>query len=406
MSSSTRSPGTPASSCRVAYLARSIAPSRTANSVHVMRMADGYHQAGARISLSLPRWSTRHGVEAGVRDLHAFYGISPEIRVRRLPRLGGGTGDTLLMAGLLPLVAVLQRPTFVHTRSIAMAWGVRRLSKATVLLELHGPPPEGGRRRQMLDDFLARPFGKGLVVISERLRTMVAAMLGDSRMPETLVAHDGVDHTWLGCTTPTAEARAALRLPSAPLCLYTGHLYEGRGLDLISSLAKSMPDVHFVIVGGTEIDLATRRRSPTPSNLELRGFCPPNEVLRYLKAADVLLMPYQRRISVSGTGTNTADFASPLKMFEYMASERPIVSSDLPVLREVLEDRRNALLREPGDHEGWALAIRELLSNRALATGVASEARTDVERFTWKARAERLISFATSLSGTSTDDRD
>ena len=73
-------------------------------------------------------------------------------------------------------------------------------------------------------------------------------------------------------------------------------------------------------------------------------------------------MPYQRNVSIGIKGSNTADWMSPLKLFEYMSSGVPIISSDLPVLREILEDRRNALLVPPKNFDSWDEALKIIRS--------------------------------------------
>ena len=83
-------------------------------------------------------------------------------------------------------------------------------------------------------------------------------------------------------------------------------------------------------------------------------------------------------------------FTSPLKLFEYMAAGRAIAASDLPSIREILTDGENALLVKPGDPNALAAAIRTLINDGDLAQRLARAARTDVTRYTWTRRAERL----------------
>ena len=84
------------------------------------------------------------------------------------------------------------------------------------------------------------------------------------------------------------------------------------------------------------------------------------------------------------------EFTSPLKLFEYMASERPIVASSLPSIREVLGDDTNALLVAPGDPQALVAAIRRIKDDPELGARLARQARADVEQYTWARRAERL----------------
>jgi glycosyltransferase involved in cell wall biosynthesis len=100
-------------------------------------------------------------------------------------------------------------------------------------------------------------------------------------------------------------------------------------------------------------------------------------------------MPYQRNVSAS-SGGDIARYLSPMKLFEYLACGRPILSSDLPVLREVLNPK-NAVLLPPDEIEAWVAAIRELRHNPAQCAAMAAQAQQDVQQYSWEARAARIL---------------
>jgi glycosyltransferase involved in cell wall biosynthesis len=77
-------------------------------------------------------------------------------------------------------------------------------------------------------------------------------------------------------------------------------------------------------------------------------------------------------------------------MFEYMAAGRPIVSSDLPPIRDVLVHDVNAMLVPPGDAVALAAAVDALAGDPARAARLAQRAQSDVEQYSWDRRAERL----------------
>jgi glycosyltransferase involved in cell wall biosynthesis len=88
--------------------------------------------------------------------------------------------------------------------------------------------------------------------------------------------------------------------------------------------------------------------------------------------------------------TSIADITSPIKMFEYMARHKPIVASDLPVLREILNDS-NAVLVGPEDTEAWVAALHTL-GDPALRERIGGKAYQDfITRYTWKRRAEKVL---------------
>jgi glycosyltransferase involved in cell wall biosynthesis len=79
-------------------------------------------------------------------------------------------------------------------------------------------------------------------------------------------------------------------------------------------------------------------------------------------------------------------------MFEYMSTGKPIISSDLPVLREVLVHEQNALLVPPDDVDAWEAAVRRLQSHPALAARLGERAREDLmQDYTWRSRVEKVL---------------
>lgn len=86
-----------------------------------------------------------------------------------------------------------------------------------------------------------------------------------------------------------------------------------------------------------------------------------------------------------------AYYASPLKLFEYMAAGKPIISSDLPAVAEVVRNRETALLVQPGDVDELADAIKRLYDDSAFRERLGSAAKQESERYSWQVRAERIL---------------
>ena len=126
----------------------------------------------------------------------------------------------------------------------------------------------------------------------------------------------------------------------------------------------------------------TRAAQMGITNLTLTGFVPNRRIPLYQAAAEILLMPYEISVSVSGGG-NTADICSPMKMFEYMAAGRAILSSDLPVLHEVL-DPTCAIFCPPQDASAWIEAFRQVTQDAALRARLGTAARAAVQGYSWR----------------------
>ncbi|PIZ49160.1 glycosyl transferase family 1, partial [Candidatus Woesebacteria bacterium CG_4_10_14_0_2_um_filter_39_14] len=115
------------------------------------------------------------------------------------------------------------------------------------------------------------------------------------------------------------------------------------------------------------------------------SYQPHAKVIRYIKAMDALVIPFPNK-------PHYAFYASPLKLFEYMASGRPIIASDLPALREILNDK-NALFFKPDDAPDLARAIKMLKSSQMLGYHLSQQALADVQQYTWQKRAKNILNF-------------
>jgi glycosyltransferase involved in cell wall biosynthesis len=104
-------------------------------------------------------------------------------------------------------------------------------------------------------------------------------------------------------------------------------------------------------------------------------------------------MPYPRSgIGVATGDSDTYRWCSPMKMFEYMATGAPIITSDLPVLGEVLRHEHNALVAPADDVASWQHAIARLVADPALAGRLAQQAFADlVQGHTWDTRVRSIF---------------
>ena len=124
-------------------------------------------------------------------------------------------------------------------------------------------------------------------------------------------------------------------------------------------------------------------------NVTITGFIPQTDLPLYQAAGDVLLMPYGMQIAGS-SGGNSADICSPMKMFDYLATGRPIISSELPVLHEVLS-KENTIFCPTKKIQAWADAIESLMNNEDLCKSMGDHARKTAVQYTWLVRAKTTL---------------
>ena len=176
------------------------------------------------------------------------------------------------------------------------------------------------------------------------------------------------------------------------VCGYFGHLYEGRGIEIIIEISKMLKDVLFLVYGGNDADVKILKNKFDNKNLLLMGHVENAVARKIMLSVDALLMPYQEKVSIGLEGHDTARWMSPMKMFEYMATKNPIISSNLPALREVLEDQVNAVLVKCDDAYEWKKSLEDIIKDKIFANEISNNAFNDyVKKYNWNIRARKII---------------
>ena len=203
------------------------------------------------------------------------------------------------------------------------------------------------------------------------------------------VAHDGADPA--RSTTP--DAPAASGATRRPRVVYVGSLFAGKGMELIAEIAPRLPGFDFVVAGGSGPLLDEwRGRVREQQNVAMLGHLPHRDVPALIAGADVVVAPYLRRVITVDGAFDAAQWMSPLKIFEYMAHGKAIVTSDLPVIREILRAGDTALLCDPDDPSAWVAAIRAIVADPQLRARLQANALDAFTRqHSWDRRARALL---------------
>ncbi len=374
---------------KILYISRSRIPSDQANCVQVLKMCAGF-AAYAEVELAAPYFRE----DARRRDtLPERFALARPFTVRWLPYPHWGKRFAVRGFALAATAYAKARGyRLAYTRDPWAAYWLARSGIRTGF-ELHDLKED--RRypiwQTLVSDRTMSPNLRGVFCIT---RQLLEDSIAAGARPDLLrVAPDGVDLQRFQKPISRGEARTALGLPDqVPWIVHAGHIYEGRGAEeLVQALAK-IPAARLLFAGGKPADVERVRAFALEQGLADRvrfeGMVPNGRIPLYLWAADVLAMPYTSRTPIMGS-------ISPMKMFEYMAAQRPIVSTDFPTLREVLHDGENAVLAAPDSPAALAAGIRRLLDDPGWGGKIARRARQDVEQYTWERRAENILGLLT-----------
>lgn len=370
---------------RIAIITNSRIPSLTANSIQAMKVCQALAQLGHNIRLFAPRETA----PATWEHLASHYGLSTPFEIEWLPSVPA------LKRYDFTLYSILE--TRKYKADMVYTWLLNPAVLALwlgwpVILEMHAEVA-GRVGPWLMRRFWRSSTRKRMLVTTRPLRGAIERV-ADLEFPEDAVqiAPNGVDLSQYESLPGAAEARRQLGLEDRLTVGFTGHIYPGRGADLLFELARRIPDVNFLWVGGKPEEVDYWRRQLVDagvSNVTMTGFVENSKLPLYQSAADVLLMPYGRSISAS-SGQDIAEVINPMKMFDYMAAGRAIISADLPVIHEVLNES-NAVFCEPGNVDRWESTLREMLADEPRRLALGAQARMDVAGYTWVARADRAL---------------
>lgn len=369
---------------KLAYIHNASLPGIAANTVNVAKMCDAFKAAGYSVKLIIPRSGLDCPQQLGEK-IQSYYGLRARPHVTFLPRLkvrGGGWLFSLAAS----VAARLSGITLIYTRDISVARAAQWLGM-NVVFEAHGAIEDQGphTRRDFMSCAADSTF-KRLVVISQAL-----AENFNQKFPwlesKILVAHDGAD--------PVAPDIPPSTLTSDGFTVgYSGHLYPGKGMEIIAPLAGRCPWAQFHIYGGADAAVNEwRTRLQHLPNIIFHGHIAHSRLNHLLPHHDVVIAPYQRRVTISDGGrTDVAQWMSPLKIFEYMSIGRPIICSDIPVLREILKDEVTALLCSPDSVEQWEAALLRLRDEPSLRVFLGKSAQAEfLANYSWDSRAKRVL---------------
>lgn len=369
---------------KIIYIANARIPTEKAHGIQIMKMCESFAKKTDELELVIPR-----RINWIKKDPFDYYGIEKSFKIKKLPcldlipldRFIGHLSlwiESVTFNFFVFLYIFLKKADIIYTRDKFLL--PLSLFKKNFIFEAHTFPE---------NYFLYSLFLKRLnriIVITQKLKNLFVAQ-GISA-DKILVASDGVDIGKFSIQCSKFEARKKLNLPqNKKIALYTGHLYEWKGAVVLLETAKQTQNILFVFVGGTRKDIESfKQKAKALNNVLVVGHKPHKEIPYWLKAADVLILPNSGKQDISKYWT------SPMKMFEYMASQKPIVASDLPSIREVLNEK-NAILVEPDNPKAIEQGIKEILFNPKLSDKISKQSFQDVEKYTWEKRAKNILKF-------------
>lgn len=365
---------------KINYISPITIPSRSADSVQVMKACESLQAAGADVTLMVP---FRKKAERDVSSVFEFYECNTPFNIYWQKNHLLPERYSIIKIGFK---AAFSGAEVVFSRSIPAAL-IAALLRKEVVVEIH-EPFDRSRMTKLLSDILVnlRSF-RGAITNCEALKTHT--------LKRYKKLHDRCVAIQNGADELKEMAPAKFEEYGKMHVGYVGQLYKGKGVEVIRDLAPSHPEIVFHIVGGLTEDIDYwKGQLKNTKNVVFHGFVKPSYLAAYIKAFDVVLAPYQRVVHGYNASNNLAEWTSPMKIFDYMSAGKPIIASDLPFMREVLEAEKTAILCDPDDISAWSQALNRLSNDREFAQSLGAAAKEIFLRnYKWEKRAQKVLSF-------------
>jgi glycosyltransferase involved in cell wall biosynthesis len=370
-------------------------PSRDADAICVMNTCHALAKQGLSLTLIIPAWQgdTLDDIAPGKESIWKFYNITENFLIKRIK------GRFLYKLGFIgryiyKLYAILiaaREHEIIYVRHVENALMSSLLGYQTVLA-YHDTSFLANNQMFKLLLKLDRLLQLKLRFISVTHNGKKLLESWGIRADRILVAPNGVDFSHY---QSNKKSREELKLPENKIIVgFSGSLFPGRGIEEIIDSAIWHPELHFIVLGGSLQDIKRCKKyahQKDVNNVHFLGFVSHDQVPLYLLATDILIMPYTSQ-------TPTHKDMSPMKMFDYMASGKPIIATNFPVIQEILHHQRNSLLVKPDSGDAIAEAIQWCLDNPESAAQLGLQAQKDSKEYTWKKRAEKITSWMMSTN--------
>ena len=380
------------------YISPSYLPSKAANAVHVIHQTAALSKLDLEISLYGARSTSQKNFKS---YLERSYGV--DLRSVKLklfmPFIDKGINIQIAIYSIFKLIFLsFHKEHKIYSRNLYAAFFFDVILRRKIIFETH--QIEIGINGFFQKMLLKSNFSQVVLITNELHR--ILELHFSIKISKVNILSDAAPS---GITPLKDQIQKKESLKNQGVsetefifsCGYFGHLYEGRGIEVIISLAELLPNVLFLVFGGNEEDLKRLSSKNLTSNIRLMGHVDNSLAREIMLAVDCLLMPYQEKVSIGQKGHDTARWMSPMKMFEYMATNNPIISSDLPALKEILRNKHNALLVKCDDVQAWKESVLMLIEDKDLSLNISTKAYQQYkDLYNWDCRAKSIMQIAKS----------
>lgn len=336
---------------KIIIVSNSAAPSHNASSLQIARMCDQLSQLKNSVTLILPNTGLK-------KNLFNFYNLKNKFEIVRLKYFRKfPTGINFYSFAILSIFKILKtKPNLVITRNFFLSL-ILSIIKQNHIVEVHDTMEIEGRLIRFLQkkiNFLNYMSLLKIICTTNSLKNFYIKKYGVNKK-KLKVLHNASPINFKEKLKINKKKKLDIG--------FFGSIYKSRGLDLFLELSKKDKNNNYFLYGGSTEDIEKLKLKFKNKNLKINSYVSQKKFIIALKKIDICLLPYTKKISVAGNVGDISKYTSPLKIFDFMKMGKIIISSELPVLKEVLNKKNSILIKDFMRPSKWLQEITKIKKN-------------------------------------------
>ena len=354
------------------YISELVFPSKSAYSIQVMKMCDAFSQNGFKVSLFVL------DCKISKRKLRSYYNCKKNFNIKSFNLKKNSFYSRIIYSiKILLFLKKNKEDCLIFSRSIISALLLNLYFKK-IILEIHHSFK--GFTFYLFFIFKFLNFIKNIkfIFIAHNLKKLF------NLKNKNLVLDDAVDFKNFN------KIRSSRKYEKT--CVYAGSFSKGKGLETIIKLSSLLPNIKFHLYGDLENSIYTKRELNSYSNIIYKGHFSYSKIPYVLSLYRAYLMPYSNKVYVRSKNIEVSNYMSPLKLFEYMASEGVIFASSMKVYSHILNKKNSVLIKNNSLCE-WKEKISNFFENTQKFNYLSLNATAYAKKKTWEERVKRIKKF-------------
>ena len=364
---------------RISYLFNSSLPSTNPGSLQVIKTCEAINNKSNKVFLITPNTGIN-------KNIKKFYGLKNVPIIKKLKYFKSfPQGINYYLFSLFSIIYAISIRTEIYiTRNLFTLFILILLKKKTII-EVHHDLSNEGRIVNFLYNNIKLFNSKNIIKIVAITNSVKKYLIKKHNVNKKKI-------TIIPSASDLKLRFKKFKLKKSYKIGYFGSLEKSKGSDFIIKLSKLDKKNRYYIYGGDSKTVLNLKKKIFFKNLNIIEYIPYNRLSFYIEKMDIVLMPSNRNTlrSIGGVG-NISKYTSPLKLFDYLASGKLIITSKLKVFEEIIKNKENCIMVKKLNTKLWLSTIKKLKNRVSEINKIKKNAFLLSKKFTYKKRAEKIL---------------